>query len=110
MIEAARSAPGNACGISRFVTHMRHLVLPATLSLLFLAGCSGGNGGGNNAAAAQPPQPKPTGPAPKTPQIRLPRQPDNAGDWMEPSNAAGDPQTTPYANLLEQPVVNAAAH
>lgn len=74
---------------------------------LLLAACSGA-GSGNNASAPAP-APKPTGPAPKTPLTNITPAPGKSPTWMGARDGAGAPQTAPYGNLLEQPVVSGAA-
>ena len=72
---------------------------------LLLAACSGESSGNNT----QPPAPRPTGPAPKTPVTDVSPEPGNSASWMGTRDDAGDPKTAPYGNLLDQPLVNGAA-
>ena len=74
--------------------------------LLLLAACSAG-GEGNN-TAAQAPAPKPTGPAPRTPLTGITPAPGKTPTWLGVRDGAEDPQSAPYGNVLDQPVVNGA--
>ena len=77
------------------------LVLPAAL---LLAACPGDGVEIDN--SAQTPAPKPTGPAPKTPVTSISPAPGNSAAWMDARDGADDPKSAPYANVLDQPVVN----
>lgn len=84
---------------------MRTLV-PAIAAVL-LAACSGGDKA--EQAQAQPaPAPSPTGPAPRTPVLQnVSPEPGASPTWMAPRPNPGDPKTAPFANTLDQPVVDA---
>lgn len=86
---------------------MRALTLALVLPL---AACGSGQGGNDTAAQggnAEAPLPKATGPAPRTPVTQISPEPGNEAEWMAPQPAAGDPTSAPYANLLDQPLVDA---
>jgi len=80
-------------------------------TLLSLAACTSEPAANNapetsNAAAAAP---RLTGPAPKAPVTDVTPAPGESPSWMGARSAPDAPQSAPYADLLDQPVVNGAA-
>lgn len=84
---------------------MTRLFLAATI--LSLAACSSEPAANNTAAAA--PAPEPTGPPPMTPTTNVTAAPGKSPSWLGARPAPNAPETAPYGNLLDQPVVNGAA-
>ncbi len=78
-------------------------VVAPLLAALALAACS--SEPANNTAAAAP-APAPTGPAPKTPTTNVTPEPGKTPSWLGARQLPDAPETAPYGNLLDQPVVN----
>lgn len=85
---------------------MRTFILAILLSL---AACASEPAANNADAAAAAPAPRPTGPVPKTPVTDVTPAPGESPSWMGAGPAPDAPPTAPYADLLDQPVVNGAA-
>jgi hypothetical protein len=83
---------------------------PILAFLLPLAACGGGGEGGNAQGEGNrtAPAPRSTAPAPRTPVMQITPAPGNEATWMEPRPAPDAPQSAPYGNLLDQPVVKGA--
>ena len=75
------------------------------IAALALTACS--SEPANNTAAAAP-APAPTAPPPMTPTTNITAAPGENPSWLGARPDSSAPETAPYGNLLDQPVVNGA--